>query len=116
MGRWNRGLTTLVAAAAAGFLIWCAPHFNRWATGGYWGVIALMALAGLLIGVSQLHGRDGNPTASFLTVFVPVLVVAGWVILAAQPDGGGSGITSSRGAAAWVSAMRCTISASMWRY
>jgi hypothetical protein len=87
MGRWNRGLATLVAAAAAGFLIWFAPHFNRWTTGGYWGVIGLMALGGLLIGVSQLHGRDGNPTASFLLVFLPVLVATGWVILAAEPQG-----------------------------
>jgi hypothetical protein len=56
--------------------------------GGYWGVIGLMALAGVLIGLSQLHGRDGNPTASFIIVFLPVLVAAGWVILAAQPQGG----------------------------
>ena len=88
MRRWNRALTTLVAAAAAGFLLWYAPHFNRWATRGYWGVIALMVLAGVLIGLSQLHGRDGNPTASFVLAFVPVLVAAGWVILAAQPHGG----------------------------
>jgi hypothetical protein len=88
MRRWNRALTTLVAAAAAGFLLWYTPHFNRWATGGYWGVIALMVLAGVLIGLSQLHGRDGNPTASFILAFVPVLVAAGWVILAAQPHRG----------------------------
>jgi hypothetical protein len=87
MGHWNRALTTLVAAAAAGFLLWFAPHFHRWTTGGYWGVIALMTVAGLLIGLSQLHGRDGNPAASFLVAFVPVLVAAGWVILAAQPHG-----------------------------
>jgi hypothetical protein len=78
-------LVTLFAAVAAGFLVWLAPHFHRFTTGGYWGVIGLMALAGVLVGVSQLHGRDGNPLASFLVVFVPVLVAAGWVIAAAQP-------------------------------
>jgi len=87
MRRWNRALTTLVAAAAAGFLLWYVPHFDRWSTGGYWGVMALMAVAGVLIGASQLHGRDGNPIASFLIAFLPVLVAAGWVILAAQPRG-----------------------------
>ena len=87
MRRWNRSLTTLLAAAAAGFLLGYVPHFDRWSTGGYWGVMAVAALAGVLIGISQLHGRDGNPVASFLLAFLPVLVAAGWVILATQPDG-----------------------------
>ncbi len=87
MRRWNRALATLAAAAAAGFLLWFVPHFHRWTTGGYWGVMGLMAIAGVLIGLSQLHGRDGKPTASFLVVFLPVLVAAGWVILAAEPQG-----------------------------
>ena len=80
-------MTTLIAAAVAGLLLWFVPHFDRWTTGGYWGVMALMAVAGVLIGLSQLHGRDGNPAASFLFAFLPVLVAAGWVILAAQPQG-----------------------------
>jgi hypothetical protein len=79
-------VATLVGAAAAGFLLWYSPHFDRFTTSGYWGVIALMALAGGLLGLSQLHGRDGNPTASFLLAFLPVLVAAGWVILAGQPE------------------------------
>src|ERR1700722_17443524 len=88
MRRWTRALVTLLAAAAAGFLLWFAPHFNGATTGGYWGVTAVIALAGLLLGLSQLHGRDGNPRASFLVAFLPVLLAAGWVILAAQPNGG----------------------------
>ena len=50
------------------------------------GVIGLMTVAGVLVGVSQLHGRDGNPLASFLVVFVPVLVAVSWVIAAVQPQ------------------------------
>src|SRR6266700_2875472 len=87
MRRWTRAVSTLVAAAAAGFLLWFVPHFDRWNTGGYWGVMALMAAAGLLIGASQLHARDGKPRSSFLVASLPVLVAAGWVILAAQPRG-----------------------------
>src|SRR5579862_78190 len=87
MRHWNRALTTLVAVAAAGFLLWFAPHFHRWTTGGYWGVIGLMIVAGALIGLSRLDRGDPKPPTSFLVVFVPVLVAAGWVILAAQPQG-----------------------------
>src|SRR5579864_6625572 len=87
MRRWTRALTTLLAASAAGFLLWFAPHFNRWTTGGYWGLVAVVALAGLLVGLSQLHARDGNPAASFLLAFVPVFVAAGWVIVALEPRG-----------------------------
>ncbi len=36
MKRWNRALTTLVGAAAAGALVWFVPHFDRTSTGGYW--------------------------------------------------------------------------------
>jgi len=86
MRRWNRALSTLVAAAAAGFLLWYAPHFDRWSTSGYWAVMGLMVIAGALIGFSQLHARDGNPRSSFLLAFLPVLVAAGWVMLAAQPE------------------------------
>ncbi len=68
-------------------MLWFAPHFNRWTTSGYWGLIAVTMLAGLMIGVSQLHGRDGSPTAGFLLVFLPLLIAAGWVILAAEPRG-----------------------------
>lgn len=88
MRNWIRALTTLLGATAAGALLWYVPHFNRWTTGGYWGVMALMAAAGVVIGVSQLHGRDGSPRASFIISFVPVFVAAGWVLLASQPRGG----------------------------
>jgi hypothetical protein len=72
--------------AAAGVLLWFVPHFNRWSTGGYWAVMALMVIAGVLIGLSQVHA-EGKTRRSFLFAFLPVLVAAGWVILATQPRG-----------------------------
>jgi hypothetical protein len=63
------------------------PHFDRWTTGGYWAGIGLFVVAGLVLGVAQLHGREGNSQALFVAVFLPVLVVTGWVMLAAQPRG-----------------------------
>ncbi len=87
MRHWIRSLSTLLGAAAAGALLWYVPHFNRWTTGGYWSVMALMAAAGVVIGVSQLRGREGNPRAGFLLSFVPVLIASGWVLLASQPQG-----------------------------
>lgn len=80
-----RAVTTLAASTAAGFVLWYVPHFNRWTTGGYWGVIALMAAAGLLLGASSRVNAGGLPRAAFLVAFLPVLVAAGWVILASQP-------------------------------
>ena len=46
MRRWTRALMTLLAAAAAGFLLWFAPHFNGRTSGGYWGAIGVIAAAG----------------------------------------------------------------------
>ena len=84
MKRWQQTIATLVTVAAAGALVWFVPHFHRWTTGGYWAMIGLLIVAGLLIGLSQLRGQAAS-RASFLTAFLPVLVAAGWVILASQP-------------------------------
>jgi hypothetical protein len=81
----TRSSTTLAGVAAAGVLIWFVPHYNRWAAGGYWAGMATFVLAGLVLGAAQLRSREGKGQASFLLVFGPVLVVAGWVMLAAQP-------------------------------
>jgi hypothetical protein len=61
----KRALTTLVGAAAAGAPIWFAPHFDRWATGGYFGAMAVFAAAGLVLGLAQLRGREGNAPVMF---------------------------------------------------
>jgi hypothetical protein len=46
-----------------------------------------VAGAGLVVGMSQLRGRDGHPPATFTLAFLPVLVVAGWILLAMEPNG-----------------------------
>jgi hypothetical protein len=86
MTGWNRAVSTLVGAAAAGCLLWvAAAHISRNTTGGYWAAYGIVAGAGLLLAVSQLRGRGGNPPGTFLLAFVPVLIAAGWVLLAMQP-------------------------------
>jgi hypothetical protein len=88
----TRGTITLLAAAIAGFLIWLATQVSDSSNGGYWGVYGLLAGAGLVMALSQLLGgwtKWGLPRLSvnvFLIAFIPVLVAAGWVLLATQPD------------------------------
>jgi hypothetical protein len=88
----TRGMVTLVCAAVAGFLIWLATQVSDSTNGGYWGVYGLIAGAGLVMALSQLLGgwtKWGWPQLSvnvFLIGFLPVLVAAGWVLLATQPD------------------------------
>jgi hypothetical protein len=87
MNTWTRALTTLLAAAAAGFLLWLAAQFNMHNTGGYWAALGIVAGCGLLLGLAQLRGSGGNPPAMLLLSFVPVLICAGWIIVYAEPHG-----------------------------
>ena len=88
----TRGTVTLIGAAVAGFLIWLATQVSDSSNGGYWGVYGLIAAAGLVMAFSQLLGgwtKWGWPRLSvnvFLIGFIPVLIAAGWVLLATQPD------------------------------
>jgi hypothetical protein len=87
----TRATTTLIAAAAAGVLIWLATQINDHNRGGFWAVYGLIAGAGLLMALSQLLGgwtKWGVPRLSatfLLTAFVPIAVVSLWIILAAEP-------------------------------
>ena len=87
MNGWNRALTTLLAAGAAGFLLWLAAQFDMHTTGGYWAALGIVAGCGLLLGLGQLRGGGGNPPAMLLLGFLPVLICAGWIIVAAEPHG-----------------------------
>jgi hypothetical protein len=90
----TRATTTLIGAGAAGLLIWIATQLNHGHEGGYWGIIGVMAGAGLIMALSQLLGgwtKWGWPRVSpsvFLIAFVPVAVVSLWVILAGEPQHG----------------------------
>jgi len=87
----TRGLVTLLAAGVAGLLIWFSTQVNDETTGGYWAVYGLIAAAGLVMALSQLLGgwtKGGLPRLSanvFLLAFIPVLIAAGWVVVAHQP-------------------------------
>jgi hypothetical protein len=72
---------------AGGCLLWVAAQPARDSNGGYWEAMLLVGAAGLAVGLAQLRGRTGDPRAFFALVFLPVLVVAGWVLIALQPDG-----------------------------
>jgi hypothetical protein len=90
----TRGPVTLIAAGAAGFLIWLsASQINDHNTGGYWAVYGIIAGAGLVMALSQLLGgwtKWGWPRidpAVFLMAFIPVLIVVGWIAVAGEPHG-----------------------------
>src|SRR5205807_7335634 len=90
----TRASTTLIAAAAAGLLIWFATQINDHRLGGFWAVYGLIAGAGLLMALSQLLGgwtKWGWPRLSvafFLLAFVPIAIVSLWIVLAAEPGNG----------------------------
>ena len=90
--RWiTRGVTTLVGAAVAGFLVWLAVRMGVSTEGDYWATYGLVAAAGLVMALSQLLGgwtKWGWPRVDlpvFLIGFLPVFVAGGWVLLARQP-------------------------------
>src|SRR4051794_15036331 len=87
MNGMSRAAATLLGAGIAGCLLWVAAQFDRSTTGGYWAALGVVAGAGLVLALSQLRGRGGHPPGMLLLAFVPVLVVAGWVLLAQQPHG-----------------------------
>jgi hypothetical protein len=92
-----RGLTTLLGVAAAGFLIWLASQFDLGETGEYWSAMAILAGAGVCLGLSQLIGgwtKWGAPTISpgvFLLGFLPALIAVGGILVATRPTGTAEG-------------------------
>src|SRR5437764_12412323 len=90
----TRAMTTLIAAAVAGLLIWFATQINDHHVGGFWAVYGLIAGAGLVMALSQLLGgwtKWGWPrlSAAFLLLaFVPIAIVSLWIVLAAEPGNG----------------------------
>lgn len=91
----TRGLLTLIGAAIAGGLIWFGAWIGTDTNAEYWAFAGLLAAAGLVMALSQLLGgwtKWGLPTISpavFGLAFVPTLIAAGWVLVAAQPNANG---------------------------
>jgi hypothetical protein len=87
-----RGVFTVAGAGIAGLLIWISTQIGEGTVGGYWAVYGIVAGAGLTMALSQVFGgwtKWGWPRISagvFLVGFLPVLVCAGWVLLAGQPE------------------------------
>jgi acetyl esterase/lipase len=80
-------MATLAGAAIASVLLWAAAHIGRHTTGGYWAAYGVIAGAGLVFALPQLMRRSGNPPVMLTLVFLPVLVTAGWVLVAMEPNG-----------------------------
>jgi hypothetical protein len=85
MNGMTRAGATLLAAGAAGALLWVAAQIGRGSTGGYWAAYGIVAGAGLVLAAAQVRGRTGHPRAALGLNFMPVLIAAGWVLLAMQP-------------------------------
>jgi hypothetical protein len=93
----TRGLTTAVAAAAVGLLLWLATHVGQQSTARFWTSLWIVAGAGLVFALAQAVGgwtkglRLRLSKGTFLLGFVPSLVVVGWILMATQPGGGWHG-------------------------
>jgi hypothetical protein len=91
----TRGALTLIGAAAAGVLLWLGATVvsdnGSYSMGEHWATAGLVAAAGLTMALSQLLGgwtKWGWPRVSgnvFLIAFLPVLIVGGWILAAAEP-------------------------------
>lgn len=111
-----RALFTLAGVAGAGLLLWLAQLFTLDETSGFWIGAAIVAAAGVALGLSQLFGgwtKWGWPVMSpmmLLFAFVPTLLVGGTMMLSWQPEGawgqeGANDIISSLGAGGLVDAL-----------
>jgi hypothetical protein len=93
----TRGLTTAVAAAAVGLLLWLATHVGQQSTARFWTSMWIVAGAGLVFALAQAVGgwtkglRLRLSKGTFLLGFLPSLVVVGWIVMATQPGGGWHG-------------------------
>jgi len=93
----TRGLTTAVVAGAAGVLLWVATQVGQQTTGRFWAEMGIVAAAGLVLSLAHVIAgwtkglRLRLSLGTFLLGFVPVLVVAGWILMATQPGGGWHG-------------------------
>ena len=90
----TRGLTTAVAAGTAGLLLWLATQVGQQTTGRFWAALGIVAAAGLVLALAQVIAgwtkglRLRFSTGTFVLAFLPVFVIAVWIVLATQPANG----------------------------
>src|SRR5260370_17926687 len=90
----TRGLTTTVAAGAAGVLLWTAALVGQQTTVRFWEEMGIVAGAGLVLSLAHALGgwtkglRLRLSLGTFALGFLPVLVCVGWILMAAQPGSG----------------------------
>ena len=90
----TRGLTIALAAGVVGLLLWVATLVGVQTVGRYWASMAIVAGSGLVLAlahvlVSWTRGlRLSLSPSTFLLAFVPVLICAGWILVATQPGKG----------------------------
>jgi hypothetical protein len=90
----SRGLTLALAAALAGLGLWGATQIGMQTTARFWISMAVVAGAGLLIALANHVGtwtkglRLRMSPSTFALAFLPVLVCAGWILVATQPGNG----------------------------
>jgi len=90
----SRGLTLALAAALAGLGLWGAAQIGVQTTARFWISMAVVAGAGLLIALANHVGtwtkglRLRMSPSTFALAFLPVLVCAGWILIATQPGKG----------------------------
>jgi hypothetical protein len=91
----TRASVTLIGVVVTGFLMWLGGRIyigpNYFHRDRYWAYVGLLALAGLVMALSQLLGgwtKWGWPRVSgkvFVFAFVPTLILGGWVLAVYEP-------------------------------
>jgi hypothetical protein len=90
----TRGLTIGLAAGVVGLLLWVATRVGTQTDKRYWAAMAIVAGAGLVLALAHVLGgwtsglRLRLSPATFVLAFVPVLICAGWILVATQPGHG----------------------------
>jgi hypothetical protein len=90
----TRGLTLAIAAGLAGLLLYLASQVGQQSTVRFWEEMALVAAAGVVLALAPVLGgwtsglRLRLSPGTFALGFLPVLVVAGWILMATQPGNG----------------------------
>ena len=93
----SRGLTLALAAGLAGLGLWGATQIGMRTAGRFWLSLVIVAGTGLLIALASHVGtwtkglRLRLSPGTFVLAFLPVLICAGWILLATQPGNGWEG-------------------------